>query len=304
MSEIHAVTGAFGFTGRFIASRLLAEGIEVRTLTNTRPQVDPFDGRVSVYPLAFDRPEVLVNALRGVRVLYNTYWVRFNYPPHFTFAQAVHNSNVLFQAAREAGVERVVHISITNAREDAPLEYFRAKGQVERLLRTSGLSYAILRPPLIFGPRAILVNNIAWLLRRFPLFALFGDGRYRLRTVFVEDLARLAVETGRSTTNQVIDAVGPDSFTFRELVAILAAAIGVRRVIVPMPAQVAYAASRLLGMLVKDVIVTWDEVRGLMGEYLFVDAAAVGRTPLAAWAREHRDMLGRTYESELARRRH
>lgn len=302
MAEVHAVTGAFGFTGRYIARRLLAAGVQVRTLTNTRPQHDPFQGRVEVYPLAFDDPPSLVEALRGVRVLYNTYWVRFDYPPHFTFAQAVANSVTLFRAAREAGVERVVHISITNASEEAPLPYFRGKGQVERALRQSGLSYAILRPPLIFGEGAILVNNIAWVLRRFPVFGLFGDGRYRLRTVYVDDLAALAVAAGQAGEDQTVDAVGPDTFTFRELVACLASVIGVRRLIVPMPPRVAYLATRVLGQMVHDVLVTWDEVRGLMGEYLYVDATPVGQTTLAAWAEAHREELGRSYASELARR--
>ena len=191
--EIHAVTGAFGYSGRYIAHRLLGAGRQVRTLTNSRPQTDPFGGRVQVSPLSFERPEALASSLSGVRVLYNTYWVRFNHR-WFTHAQAVANTLRLFTAACDAGVERIVHVSITNPSADSPLEYFRGKAQLEAALKQSGMSYAILRPTVLFGKEDILINNIAWMLRRFPVFGVFGRGDYRMQPIYVDDLAQLAVE--------------------------------------------------------------------------------------------------------------
>ncbi|MBI2073288.1 MAG: NAD(P)H-binding protein, partial [Gemmatimonadetes bacterium] len=180
--DLHAVTGAFGYSGRYIAQRLLDAGHQVVTLTNTIPAVDPFAGRVRRRPLAFDRPVALAESLRGVRVLYNTYWVRFNHR-RFTYAQAVRNTLLLFEAARRAGVERIVHVSITNPSRTSPLEYFRGKAELETALQESGLSYAILRPTVLFGSEDILINNIAWMLRRFPVFGIFGDGQYRMQPI-------------------------------------------------------------------------------------------------------------------------
>lgn len=253
------------------------------------------------YPLAFDRPAELAASLRGVRVLYNTYWVRFNHP-RFTHAEAVRNTLALFGAARAAGVERVVHLSVTNPSRDSPLEYFRGKAELEAALRTSGLSYAILRPAVLFGEGDILINNIAWMLRRFPVFGVFGDGAYRLQPIYVDDLAALAVECAGQSDDVTIEAIGPETFTYRKLVRTIGRIIGRPRPIVPMPPALAYGFGRALGWILGDVVITRDEIRGLMDGLLYVEAPAAGATALTAWAREHREQLGRRYASELARR--
>jgi NADH dehydrogenase len=302
VSDLHAVTGAFGYSGRYIAHRLLQASRDVRTLTNTRPVADPFGGRVGVRPLAFDRPASLVDSLRGVRVLYNTYWVRFNYR-WFTHAEAVRNTLTLFEAARDAGVARIVHVSITNPSKDSPLEYFRGKAELEAALIRSGLSYAILRPTVLFGKEDILINNIAWALRHFPVFGVFGDGGYRLQPIHVDDLAALAVEQGARQDDAVVEAIGPETFTFRELVRTIGRIIGRPRPLLHTPPSLAYGVARLLGSLLGDVVITRDEIRGLMAELLYVPAPPAGSTALTTWAREHRDELGHRYASELARRR-
>jgi NADH dehydrogenase len=296
------VTGAFGYSGRFITRRLLDAGYRVRTLTNSSARTELFPRPVEVSPLNFDDPAALTRALEGVETLFNTYWVRFNHP-RFTFAQATANTRTLFDCAKAAGVRRVVHVSITNPSEDSPLEYFRGKAQVERLLAESGLSYSILRPTVLFGGADILINNIAWTLRHFPFFALFGDGQYRLQPVHVEDLARLAVEQAQETGNVVVNATGPETFTYRELASAIARIIGVRRPLIPVPPVVGYWGATVTGWLMRDVVMTRDELRGLMGNLLCVDTPPTGRIALTDWARRHADTLGRHYASELARRR-
>lgn len=298
---IHAVTGAFGYSGKYLAQRLLAEGRTVLTLTNSLHRANPFGDRVRAVPFHFDQPDKLTESLRGVSVLYNTYWVRFNHRT-FTHADAVRNTQVLFSAARDAGVERVVHVSITNPSEDSALEYFSGKARLERALVESGLSHAILRPTVLFGKEDILVNNIAWALRRLPVFGVFGDGRYKLQPIYVDDLARLAVEQGADRENRVVDATGPETFTYRELVQTVGAIIGKRRPIVSVPPWLGYAAGWLIGKLVGDVMITREEITGLMANLLFVDSPPAGTTKLTDWAKERADTLGRHYTSELARR--
>ncbi|GAB4549013.1 MAG: hypothetical protein Kow0063_43910 [Anaerolineae bacterium] len=299
---IQAVTGAFGYSGKYIAQRLLDQGHQVITLTNSPRRANPFEGRIRTYPFNFDRPHALVESLRGVSVLYNTYWVRFNHR-QFTHADAVRNTLTLFQAAVEAGVERVVHVSITNPSLDSHLEYFRGKAQLEQALKETGLSYAILRPTVLFGKEDILINNIAWVLRRFPVFGVFGNGQYRLQPIYVDDLASIAVEQGEGRENAIIDAIGPETFTYRGLVERIGEIIGRRRPIVSLPPGVGYAASLIIGRLVDDVFVTREEIEGLMANLLYVDSPPTGKTKLADWARQHAGELGRSYASELARRR-
>ena len=301
--ELHVVTGAFGFSGRYIAAQLLQAGHRVRTLTNSPHRANPFGGQIEAHPFNFDRPEQLAESLRGAAVLYNTYWVRFNYGD-FRHSQAVANTRTLFAAAREAGVGRVVHLSITNPAEDSPLEYFRGRAQLERALRESGLSHAILRPAVLFGPEDILVNNIAWALRRLPVFGVFGDGQYRLQPIHVQDLAQLAVEQGRATANAVIDAIGPETFTYRELVRQLGRIIGCPRPILPVPPTLGYLAAWLTGKLLGDVMLTRDEIKGLMQNLLCTNSPPAGHTRLTDWAKAHAQTLGRNYASELARRTH
>jgi NADH dehydrogenase len=302
--EIHAVTGAFGFLGRYIAGRLLDTGCQVVTLTNSRNRPDPFGEKITVRPLRFDRADELENSLRNASVLYNTYFVRFNYRGNvsFTFADAVRNSGILFRAAKRAGVRRVVHISITNPSEHSELEYFRSKARIERLLTDSGFSCSILRPALLFGDEGILVNNIAWLLRRFPFFCIFGDGRYRLQPIHVDDLAELAVREGKEETNAIIDAIGPETFSYRELVKEIGRNIGKPRPVIPVPPNLGLLASNVIGAVLRDRLVTREEIKGLMAELLYVDSPPVGKTSLTGWVAENAAWLGTRYFNEIERR--
>jgi len=308
---LHAVTGAFRYSGRSIAQRLLDAGQRAITLTNSDPALSPFADRIPVHRLCFDDLARLSEALRGVDVLYNTYWVRYNHRD-FSFAGAVENSRRLFAAAQQAGVRRVVHLSVTNPSEDSPYEYFRGKARVERALIESGLSYAILRPAIFFGHGDVLINNIAWALRRLPVFGLFGDGAYRLQPIYIEDLARLAVEVGAIEENVTLNAIGPETFRYRELVELLAAALGKRRLILPLPPGLAYALTAPLGRLLGDVIVTRAEIEALMADLLCVDAppavrpsvlSGVAATRFSEWAMANASSLGIGYAHDLKRRR-
>ena len=301
-SGIHAVTGAFGFSGRCIATRLVAQGRSVITLTGSPDKPNPFGDKLKVYPFNFDKPEELAESLKGVRVLYNTYWVRFNYKT-FTHARAVENSLTLFRAAREAGVERIVHFSITNPSKDSPIEYFRRKAELEEAVKEIFPSYAILRPALIFGPDDTLINNIAWNLRRFPVFPLFGRGNYRVQPIFVEDLAAIAIREGQQRYNVTLDCIGPESPTYRAFIKQIASAIGKKRLICPAPKLLAYLGTKIIGKMLGDIVVTRDEMKTLKGELLHVDSPPVGTTKLSEWLNQNAYSLGRTYHSELKKRR-
>ncbi|MBP9502114.1 MAG: NAD(P)H-binding protein [Candidatus Promineofilum sp.] len=298
---IHAVTGAFGYSGKYITRRLLAEGRTVITLTNSPDRANEFGGRVVAHPFNFEQPDELAHSLAGVETLYNTYWVRFNHPL-FRHADAVRNTLILFEAARKAGVQRFVHVSITNPSLSSPLEYFSGKAVLEQALIESGLSWAILRPTVLFGEEGILINNIAWMLRRLPVFGVFGDGGYKLQPIHVDDLAALAVEWGKSREDVTLNAIGPETFTYRELVEAIGAIIGVRRPIVGVPPALGYWAGWLVGRVMGDVTITRDEIEGLMANLLYVETPPTGVTRLTEWAAAHADTLGRHYANELARR--
>ena len=296
-----AVTGAFGYSGRYIAKRLLAAGHEVITLTNSAHRPNPFGEAVKAFPFHFEEPEKLRGSLRGVHALVNTYWVRFDHRL-FTHGQAVANTKILFAAAREAGVRRIVHVSITNPDPTSDLPYFRGKAELESVLKGSGASYCILRPTVLFGKEDVLINNIAWALRHLPVVGVFGAGDYRLQPIYVDDLAEATARQTEGGRDEVIEAIGPETFTYRELVSRVRSALGVKCPIMAVPPGLGYWACRLVGLVTGDVVITREEIRGLMEGRLCVEAPPLGVTKLTAWMEQHKDTLGLHYTSELARR--
>lgn len=299
--KIHAVTGAFGYSGKYIAKKLLANSCTVITLTNSLDRENPFAEKIKAFPFNFHKPEILAATLKDVDVLYNTYWVRFNHKM-FTFANAVRNTQILFHAAMKAGVKRIVHISITNPTEESHLEYFSGKAKLEKKLKETGISYAILRPSVLFGKEDILINDIAWALRHFPVFGVFGDGQYRLQPIYVDDLADLAVQQGEKNKNIIIDAIGPETFTYRGLIEQTGQIIGKKRAILSLSPSLGYCVGWLVGKIVKDVMITREEIKGLMADLLYVDSLPAGTTKLTEWAKQHADTLGLRYTNELDRR--
>ena len=300
--KVHAVTGAFGYTGKYIAQRLLNKGLSVKTFTNSWQRKNEFGDRIEVSPFYFDKPEKLAEALDGVSVLYNTYWVRFN---HHTFkhSEAIENSIKLFQAAKKAGVGRIVHTSILKPDKNSPLEYYSGKGILEEELAATGISYSILRPGVIFGKEDILINNIAWMIRKFPVFGMFGNGNYKLQPIYVEDFADLAVEQGLKTSNAVIDATGPEIFTYKELVKTISEIISGKEITVfPLPDLVGFWISKLVGLFKGDNLVTYQEIKGLKADLLYSDAQPAGKTKLTDWLKQNKDTVGKDYANELKRR--
>jgi uncharacterized protein YbjT (DUF2867 family) len=300
-SRLDAVTGAFGFTGRALTEALLGAGREVVTLSRRSGRSDPLTPRLAaIQPLDFRQPDRLSEALAGVDTLYNTYWMRFPRDGR-TFDDVVRESGLLLEAATRAGVRRLVHLSVVGADEAGETPYVRAKGRLEGLVRSSGLAFTIVRPTLTYGPSDILINNLAWALRRLPVYGMPGRGRYRVQPVHVDDVARICLEAAAEPPGATIDAAGPETLEYRQLVALVRSAIGSRALVLPMPTSVVLAAGRAIGLLVRDVVLTRDELRELMSSLLTSTQPPRGRIQLSDWLPEHATELGRRWSSELAR---
>jgi NADH dehydrogenase len=301
MGSLDLVTGAFSYSGSAIAGRLLDSGRDVRTLTFHPEREHPLRARVEMYPYSFDDPVALAHSLEGVDTLYNTYWVRFDHGAA-TFASAIANSRALFYAAQRAGVRRIVHISIANPAIASPLPYYRGKALVERALAEVELPFAVVRPTWIFGgDRDVLTNNIAWILRHAPIFAVPGNGRYQVQPVHIDDLARICLEVARADGDVIVDAAGPEKMTFEELVGAIRRAVGSRAPILHVPPLAMTAAASALGLLVHDVVLTADEIRGLASGLLASHQAPLGQIAFSDWLAEHGDSIGRSYANELQR---
>ena len=296
---LDVVTGAFGYSGRAIARALQERDRRVRTLTG-HPGRAEAGSTIETCALDFGDLPGLAESLRGATTLYNTYWVRFA-RGRIDHNVAVENSRALFNAARRAGVQRIVHVSITNPSIDSPYPYFRGKALVERGLAETGLSYAVLRPAILFGADGVLINNIAWLLRHFPVFAVGGRGDYRVRAIHVDDLANLAVTAGACREDSVVDAVGPDRPTFLELVETIRAAVGSRAKVIQVPGILLPVAATFLNVALRDVLLTWDEYRAMADNLADLAGTATGTTSITHWIANNGPNLGITYANELER---
>lgn len=298
--KLNMVTGAFSYTGKYLAKRLLRMGEKVRTLTRHPDYENPLAHQIEIHPYHFDDSEKLIESFQGVHTFYNSYWIRFPYSG-IDFDDAVDNSKMLIKAARTAGVRKIVHISITNADEKSDLPYFRGKGEVERFIRESRLQYSIIRPTVVFGKEDILINNIAWSLRKFPVFGVFGDGQYRIQPIYVEDLAEIAIEEAQGGVDRVIDAAGPETFAFIDLARLIKEKISSKSNIIRAPFWLPLTLAKLIGTVVGDVMITRDEVRGLMRNLLYSKVQPKGKTNLSSWLEDNKDTVGMKYASELKR---
>lgn len=302
-----AITGVLGYSGRYIAREARARGWQVIGLTDSAGRLPNAEG-IELRPMPWSTEE---NVLKGADVLVNTYWVRFSYRggkhAAFSHEEAVQNTRSLFTAAQGAGIKRIIHTGITCPDAESPLPYFRGKAELESALQATGIPHSILRPAVLFGetPReSILINNMAWSLRNLPAVATFGRGEYLIQPLHVRDFAEAAMDEAEQTEqHRIINATGKETYSFRALWKLLAQAMGIRRPVFPVPTGIGYAAVYLLGMLMNDIMLTRDEIRGLSEGRLAVPGSGIGKRPLSEWVNEHAKELGRTYESELARRR-
>jgi NADH dehydrogenase len=297
---LDVVTGAFGYIGRYITAHLLEAGRQVKTITTHVDKPNPFGTQVDAFPYNFNHPDQLIETLRGVDTLYNTYWIRFEYDG-MTFDQAIENTWILFKCAAQAGVKKIVHISVTQASPDSQLPYYAGKGRQEELLKQTGIPYAIVRPTLVFGKEDILVNNIAWLIRKFPLFPIMGTGQYKMQPIYVADLASIAFEWSKSEHSTTVDAIGPESYTYQDFVKLISLVMGKKVSFVRVSPGLGLLLGKLVSLFVGDVILTKNELRGLMSNLLTSEQEPNGSTRFSDWLADNRTTIGRAYTSELAR---
>jgi len=302
-AELNVVTGAFSFTGKYIARQLLALGKQVKTVTGHPQREHPFGDAITAMPFNFDDSDALAESLNNACTLYNTYWIRFEHG-RTNFAGALTNTATLLAAARDAGVRRVVHISSAHADEASPYPFFRAKAEAEGMVRESGLSYAILRPTVLFGRESILFNNIAWMLRKFPAFAIPGKGDYHLQPLYVDDLAELAVNAGHKEKSAILEAAGPETYTFEELLRLMAKQVGSHARLLHLRPERTLQFVHMVGGLVGDVVLTREEIDGLMEGMLASTAKPLGHTLFSNWLKQHAAELGSSYRSEIDRHFH
>ncbi len=296
--NIHTVTGAFGYTGSYVTRKLIERGEVVETLTNSPHKQKQSSVAVQkIHPLDFNNEAALIETLKNTKVLYNTYWVRFSH------SEAAGNTFKLFDAAKKAGVEKIVHVSITNADVNSKLDYFRGKGEIEEYLKRLGVGYSIVRPAVLFGGEDILLNNIAWSLRKLPVMGIPGRGRYKLQPIHVDDFAEILVKAGTLAEDNITVALGEERYSYIDLLKLIKTKLKLKTPLLPLPNAIAWLGAKIIGICLNDILLTWAEIKGLQQENLWENKAPLGKRKLSEWVEENKESLGVKYHNELNRRR-
>jgi NADH dehydrogenase len=238
-----AVAGGTGFVGGAIATELHRRGHVVRVLSHRGDAVrGGLADAIEIRPADVQTGAGLVDALRGADAL--AIALAFRNSPieapskHQTFVEVdAEGTERLVAAAREAGVKRVVYLSGAGAAPDAKRHWFRAKWRAEEAVRGSGLTWTIIRPTWLFGPRDVSLNRFVGFARRLFMVPMTNAGSQLLAPVFIDDAASLAADAlvDDAAANQLFELGGPETLKMREIIATALRVAGLRRPIVPGP---------------------------------------------------------------------
>lgn len=303
--EINLVTGAFSYSGKYIADELLKYDHKIKTLTGHPDEESINFDKIDIFPYNFENYSELVTSLTGVTTFINTYWIRFP-QKDITWDDVVSNSKILFDACKEAGVKKIIHLSVTNPSLNSPYPYFKGKAEVEDYLTSLDISYTIIRPALTFEDGDILLNNIAWLLRRSPLFGIFGDGKFMIQPISQLDLSKVVVShiyDGKDT-REIIDAIGPETHEFQDIIKMLNSATNSKTLILKFPGVlywIPYLFSKIVGFFMKDTLLTRNEIGALKDNLLLTNSLPVADTSFKDWVSKNGDKLGSEYAHEINR---
>jgi NADH dehydrogenase len=252
-----AVAGGTGFVGGGIAAELHRRGHRVVVLSHRDESArGPLPDDVEIRTADVTDPATLEPALSGVDALVIA--LAFPNSPmesprkgHTFEAVDARGTEHLVAAATAAGVERLVYISGAGAAPDAQRHWFRAKWRAEQAVRASGLTFTIIRPTWVFGPRDVSLNRFLGFARRLPFVPLTNTGGQRLAPVFIDDVARLAADAlvEPAAQDQVFELGGPETMTMRDIVRRALHVAGVRRPILPGPTPLLKLAAWPLSFL-------------------------------------------------------
>jgi NADH dehydrogenase len=241
------ILGGTGFIGTRLAARLLDEGHRVTVLSRDREQhkhLRVLPGLTLENCNVYD-PAALAERFRGQAVVINLVGILNERGFGGGGFRRTHTelTRGALQAARSAGVTRLLQMSSLGASSTAPSYYLRSKGEAERLIQSDAgnVDWTIFKPSVIFGPGDSFLNRFARLLASLPLVFPLAKPNARLQPVFVDDViaAFLRCLHGGATSRQVYELGGPQQYTLREIVAFVAKITRRRRLIIGLPDFVA-----------------------------------------------------------------
>ncbi len=249
------VAGGTGFIGRAVVSGLRREGHEVRVLTRGSRGGNPFVHDRGVTLVTGDVRDAgsLTDAMQGVDTIVGA----VQFPGHpvevprkdLTYDEYDRKGTEnLVSAGKKAGVTRFVYLSGAGVGQGKTEEWFVAKDKAEAAVRGSGMSWTIIRPSWVYGPRDRSLNRFASFARMLPFVPLTGSGKNRVRPVHVDDVATVVALALKlpAAENQVFEVGGPQLLSMRQIVHTMLEVMGKKRLVLPAPQPIVKLGAALL----------------------------------------------------------
>ena len=251
MGQVVTVFGGTGFLGRRVVRHLRDKGFSVR-IASRHPRSSS-GGDPEVQPIAADvrERESIAAAVRGASGVVNAVSLYVERGTVTFHAVHVVAAQRLAEQARKAGVERLIQISGIGADAASSSPYIRARGQGEQAVRAAFPNSGVIRPAVMFGPDDAFLNTLVQLLRRLPIYPMFGRGQTRLQPADVEDVGEAVARLMQRTPAEAItvECGGPRVYTYEELLRTIGRAANVKRVLVPVPFAAWHALTWVAEML-------------------------------------------------------
>jgi uncharacterized protein YbjT (DUF2867 family) len=249
--QVVTVFGGTGFLGRRIVSHVRDKGFSVRIASRRPKRSSGDDPELRSIAADIRERQSIATAVEGAFGVVNAVGLYVERGTETFHAVHVVAAERVAEEARKAGVKRLVHISGIGADAHSSSPYIRARGQGEQAVRAAFASVEVIRSAVMFGPDDAFLNTLIQLLRRLPVYPMFGRGETRLQPADVEDVgeavARLMQRTG--TEAITVECGGPRVYSYDELLRTIARAANVRRILVPVPFAAWHALAGVAEML-------------------------------------------------------
>src|SRR5579884_3436072 len=243
------VTGASGYIGRHLVARLVQEGEKPRCLVRNVKRAASILPAAGIELVQGDTTQLasLETAVQGVETIVHAAFLtadRKESAPHQYEKTNVEGTANLIQAAKKAGVRRIIEISGLGTRPDKPGSYMQGRYLAEQMLKESGLDWTIIQPSVIFGKDAPFIKGLADLIHTSPVLPLIGGGKVMFQPIYVEDVVTVIVkvlEAPERTNGKIYTIGGPEYYTFTQVLDELLQAMKIKRTKI-------YAPTRFVGI--------------------------------------------------------
>jgi len=257
-----AVTGGTGFVGRHLVNRLLRDNHSITVLTHLNSVESIPDKRLRKVSGSVDSVSEMVTAFQDCQVVFHLVGIIAETKKN-TFAKTVAaGTRNVVSACRETKVKKIIYLSSMGTSEFAETVYHKTKFAAEQTVINSGLEWVIFRSSVIYGKWDGFLTTLSQVINRLPFIPIFGDGRYKLQPVYIDDLTNAMAQALNNTraTGQIIDIGGPEQLDYVTVMNTIKKRLGKKRLNLRIPFGVIKPVAALAELFLKPAPLTVDQL--------------------------------------------